>query len=307
MLPPLLCCPLRSPVSVVSPARSEHQSGLRDTLSSSPALRTHPSAAAMSFALPEDDGYFAQQQREQQAAAQPQLLLLPSTSEPAAPPPVVIDALPYVDDEYAHPDIKARVHALITQEMHQSSTPLAQYAASIHTLPALAAIRTLQPGHTSPAATLAPLSTRHIEQSFPSPPVPLASLTPPRPASPPADASAEQLALHLQYLQSTDVHLQLLRHYGPQHSNLATQALKQRKAELEGELQRETSGVESVNRVRRSRQLEVGERLRWLDGEWWRLVENVSGMRRRMGETGESDGSGDTQMKRTKAAVAVES
>ena len=259
----------------------------------------HISADSMSFPLPEDDGYFAQQRREQQAA-QPQLLLLPSAPDQSLPPPVHIDALPYVDGEYNDPDIKARVHALITQEMQHSNTTPAQYAASIHTRPALSAIRALQPGYSSPAATLAPLSSNHIASSFPSPPTALASLTPPRPPSPTADATSDELAIHLQYLQSTDVHLQLLRHYGPQQSNITTQALKQRKAELEDEVQREMSAVSAVNRARQERQVEVGERLRWLDGEWWRLVSNVAGMRRRMDESASS-----TQIKRLKATASV--
>ena len=251
----------------------------------------------MSFALPEDNGYFAQQRRQEQQAEQPQLLLLPPTSDQSVPPPVHVDALPYWDEEYNHPDIKARVHALITQEMQQSNTPLAQYAATVHTLPALSAVQSLQPTYTSPAALLAPLSSRHLAASFPLPPTPLASLTPPRPPSPTADCTSDELATHLQYKQSTDVQLQLLRHYGPQHANITTTALKQRKAELEREVQREASEVVGVNRVRRERQLEVGERLRWLDGEWWRLVSNVAGMRRRMEESDNG-----VQAKRVKAA-----
>lgn len=256
----------------------------------------------MSFALPEDHGYFAQQRREQEGA-QPQLLLTAATDSTAPPPPVHIDALPYVDDEYSHPDIKARVHALITQEMQQSATTLAQYAATIHSLPALSALRSLQPGYTSPAATLAPLSSRHIADSFPAPPTTLASLTPPRPPSPPASATADELSVHLQYLHSSDVQLQLLRHYGPQHANIATQALKQRKAELESELQQETSSVQQVNGARRERQVEVGERLRWLNGEWWRLASNVNGMRQRM-ESSNQSSDHDSQTKRAKISAA---
>ena len=252
----------------------------------------------MSFALPEDDGYFAQLQRDQRAA-QPHLLLLPSPTEPSALPPVHVDALPYVDEEYNDPDLKARVHGLITHEMQLSIGSLAQYAASLHTRPALSAIASLQPGYQPPAATLAPLSSRHIAASFPSPPTPVASLSPPRPPSPSAGATADELAVHLHCLQSTDVQLQLLRHYGPQQSSITTQALKQRKAAVESELQRETSEVEALNRGRRERQLEVGERLRWMDGEWWRLVSNVAGMRRRMEETADS-----TQTKRVNAAGA---
>ena len=253
----------------------------------------------MSFPLPDDNGYFAQQHREQQSA-RPQQLLLPPASDPSAPSPVHVDALPYVDEEYNDPDIKARAHALITQEMQQSHTTLAQYAATVHTLPALSAIPSLQPGYTSPADTLAPLSTRHIAASFPSPPTPLASLAPPRPSSPTADSTSDELAIHLQYLQSTDVHLQLLRHYGPQQYNITTRALKQRKAELEDQLQGETSAVDGLNRARRERQVEVGERLRWLDGEWWRLVSNVAGMRRQM-----DDHANNTQTKRVKAAAGA--
>ena len=252
----------------------------------------------MSFLLPEDDGYFAQQRREQ-LAVQPQLLLLPpSSTDPSVPPPVHVDALPYVDEQYNDPDVKARVHALITQEMQQSTTTLAQYAASLHTRPALSAVPSLQPAYTSPAATLAPLTSRHIAATFPSPPTPLASLIPPRPPSPAADATSDELATHLQYLQSTDVHLQLLRHYGPQQSNTTTRALQQRRAELEAEVQRETTAVAAVNGGRRERQLEVGQRLQWLEGEWWRLVSNVTGMRRRMDESTD-----ETQTKRVKTAA----
>ncbi|KAL8489705.1 hypothetical protein ACS0TY_025554 [Phlomoides rotata] len=54
---------------------------------------------------------------------------------PAAPAAVIIDALPYIDDDYGNPKVKAEVDRLVEDEMRRSSAKPSDFLKSLPPLP----------------------------------------------------------------------------------------------------------------------------------------------------------------------------
>lgn len=68
------------------------------------------------------------------------ILLLEAAPEPSQPwksssNAEIIDALPYIDDDYGNPSVKAEVDRLVEEEMHRSSKKPADFLKDLPPLP----------------------------------------------------------------------------------------------------------------------------------------------------------------------------
>lgn len=63
------------------------------------------------------------------------LMLEASPQQQSAPSSIIIDALPYIDDDYANPNVKQEVDRLVEEEMRRSSKKPSDFLKDLPPLP----------------------------------------------------------------------------------------------------------------------------------------------------------------------------
>eukprot|EP00899_Mesostigma_viride_P002197 jgi/Mesvir1/11979/Mv00293-RA.1 len=180
-----------------------------------------------------------------------------------------IDALPYIDQQYGEPDLKAQVDALIEEEMKRSTKKPSDYLKDLPPAPAFLS------GSISPA-----LATEYERVATGQPMAPLDvsryRLDPPpshRRNDPVAwKAAVDNAKSQLEHQHVRLVNLELMLKFVPRVWNVHNHELEMVALRTSAAVQNHKKLIDEINRRRKADQVTAGATLHALEAEWLELI-----------------------------------
>lgn len=238
----------------------------------------------MSFTIPKD---FNEEEKHSQSSQQ-QLLLTGTTSEQSESisSSLLIDALPYIDNDYNNNlIIKSEVDNLILEEMKNSKNSINKYYDDIKLLPSIKSLPNYQINYINTAERFSPLSNKYLTESWPQQPPKISSTHKNHPIINYNDSdedndsethqkfsSVDSYSIAIEYCCNELLTNELTQKFSSSLSDARQKHLNSQLNLIQNNLQSVNESIVEINRKRKLLHVNTGKKLNELENEYQEIT-----------------------------------